>query len=144
MHISKDLDFISINNHFIFVQVEFVVRRLPFGQVFAIQRDVEGQDLGIVLEGNTAEVKDVLPGSLAARYGLKPRAPTCDGMSLCNWVLTEINGRPLNLFFKEGEVKDRLHAVGRDISILVQPYDLIKTIKKQLKSLRGYKEYIVQ
>lgn len=72
------------------------------------------------------------------------KSQTCDGLSLTFWVLTEINGRPLNLFFKENEVRDRLNAVGRDISILVQPSDLIVKLKKQLKSLRGYKDYIVQ
>lgn len=60
------------------------------------------------------------------------------------WVLTEINNRPLNLFFKDNEIKDRLNSVGRDISILVQPSDLITKIKKQLKSIRGYKDFIVQ
>lgn len=124
--------------------VEFVIRRVPCGRVFAIRRDTEGQSLGIVQESNTAEIRDVVPGSPAARHGLVPRAPTCDGLSLTNWVLTEINGRPLNLFFKDGEVRDRLNAVGRDISILVQPADLVKQLKKQLKSIRSYKEYIVQ
>lgn len=125
-------------------QVEFVIRRIPFGRVFAIRRDVEGQSLGITQEGNTAEIRDVMPGGLAACHGLAPRAQTCDGLSLTNWVITEINGRPLNLFFKDGEVRDRLNAVGKDISILVQPFDLIKQLKKQLKALRSYKEYIVQ
>lgn len=72
------------------------------------------------------------------------QAQSCDGLSLTFWVLTEINGRPLNLFFKENEVRDRLSAVGRDISILVQPADLIAKLKKQLKSMRSYKDYIVQ
>lgn len=125
-------------------QVEFVIRRVPFGRVFAIRRDVEGQSLGIIQEGNTAEIRDVTPGGLAACHGLSPRAQTCDGLSLTNWVITEINGRPLNLFFKDGEVRDRLNAVGKEISILVQPFDLIRQLKKQLKALRGYKEYIVQ
>ena len=125
-------------------QVEFVIRRVPFGRVFAIRRDVEGQSLGIVQEGNTAEIRDVAPGGLAACHGLVPRAQTCDGLSLTNWVITEINGRPLNLFFKDGEVRDRLNAVGKEISILVQPFDLIRQLKKQLKALRSYKEYIVQ
>ncbi|XP_021913804.1 uncharacterized protein LOC110826963 isoform X3 [Zootermopsis nevadensis] len=124
--------------------VEFVIRRVPFGRVFAICREVEGQSLGILQEGNTAEIRDVIPGGLAASHGLTPRAQTCDGLSLTNWVITEINGRPLNLFFKDGEVRDRLNAVGKEISILVQPFDLIKQLKKQLKALRGYKEYIVQ
>ncbi|PSN40567.1 hypothetical protein C0J52_10780 [Blattella germanica] len=126
------------------ILVEFVIRRVPFGRVFAIRRDVEGQSLGIAQEGNTAEIRDVVPGGLAACHGLSPRAQTCDGLSLTNWFITEINGRPLNLFFKDGEVRDRLNAVGKEISILVQPFDLVKQLKKQLKGLRSYKEYIVQ
>lgn len=109
-----------------------------------IHRDVDGQFLGIVQEGNTAVIASVQAGSLAARHGLPARARTCDGLSFTNWVLTEINGRPLNLFFKENQVKDRLNSVGRDISILVQPLDLIKQLKKQLKSLKNYKDYILQ
>lgn len=89
-------------------------------------------------------MKEVAPDSPAARGGLPSRAPTCDGLSLTPWVITEINGRPLNLFFKDGEVRDRLNAVGKEISVLVQPFDLIKQIKKQLKTIRGYKQFIVQ
>lgn len=41
------------------------------------------------------------------------------------------------------EIADRLNAVGRDISILIQPMDLVKQLKKSLKALKGYKDYIV-
>lgn len=121
-----------------------MIRRVPFGRVFALRRSSEGEDLGVVLEGNTAEVKDVVAGSIAANSGVSTRSPTVDGLSLTTWVITEVNGRPLNLFFKDGEVKDRLNAVGLDISLLVQPFDLVKQVKKQLKALRSYKDYIVQ
>lgn len=121
-----------------------IVKRVPFGQVFVIHRESEGQSLGIIQEGNTAVIQTVQTDSLAARHGLSAKSKTCDGLSCTNWVLTEINGRPLNLFFKENQVRDRLNSVGRDISILVQPLDLIKQLKKQLKSLRNYKDYILQ
>lgn len=121
-----------------------IIKRVPYGQVYVIRRDIEGQPLGIIQEGNTAVIQTIQPGSLAARHGLPAKAPTCDGLSFTNWVLTEINGRPLNLFFKENQIKDRLNSVGRDISILVQPLDLIKQLKKQLKSIRNYKDYILQ
>lgn len=124
--------------------VELVIRRVPFGRVFAIHREADGQSLGVVQEGNTAEVRDVVPNSPAARAGLAPRAPTCDGLSLTTWTLTEINGRPLNLFFKDGEVRDRLNAVGKEVSVLVQPSDFVRQLKKQLKAIRSYKDYIVQ
>ncbi|XP_042894890.1 uncharacterized protein [Parasteatoda tepidariorum] len=124
--------------------VEFVVRRVPCGKILAIKREYEGQDLGIVREGGTAEVKEVKSNGLASQYGLTAKATSLDGNSLCNWVITEINHRPLNLFFKDNEVHDRLNAVGLDISILVQPVELIKALKKHLKAFRSYKEYLVQ
>lgn len=61
-----------------------------------------------------------------------------------NWYITEINFRPLNLFFKNDEIKTRLNAVGTEISILLQPIDLVKNIRKQLKLIKNYKDYIVQ
>ncbi|XP_065089878.1 uncharacterized protein LOC135711062 [Ochlerotatus camptorhynchus] len=124
--------------------VELIIRRIPFGRVYAIRRELDGQCLGLIRDGNTATIVDVVPNSLAARHGLPPKAQSCDGLSLTFWVLTEINGRPLNLFFKDNEIRDRLNAVGRDISILVQPADLVTKLKKQLKSLRGHKDFIVQ
>ncbi|XP_055640171.1 uncharacterized protein LOC129777736 [Toxorhynchites rutilus septentrionalis] len=124
--------------------VELIIRRIPFGRVYAIRRELEGQCLGLIRDGNTATIVDVVPNSLAARHGLPPKAQSCDSLSLTFWVLTEINGRPLNLFFKDNEIRDRLNAVGRDISILVQPADLVTKLKKQLKSLRGHKDFIVQ
>lgn len=124
--------------------VEFIVNRVPHGCVLAIKRQYDGQDLGLIREGNTAEIKEVKPDGIAFRHGLPAKSPTVDGNGLCNWVLTEINHRPLNLFFKDNEISDRLNAVGRDISILVQPIDLVKQLKKNLKLLRGYKDYIVQ
>ncbi|XP_058813323.1 mucin-2 [Topomyia yanbarensis] len=124
--------------------VELIIRRVPFGRVYAIRRELDGQCLGLIRDGNTATIVDVVPNSLAARHGLPPKTQSCDGLSLTFWVLTEINGRPLNLFFKDNEIRDRLNAVGRDISILVQPADLVTKLKKQLKSLRGHKDFIVQ
>lgn len=117
---------------------------MPHGEVFVIHRESEGQQLGIVQENNTATIEKVQADSLAARHGLTNKAKTCDGTSFTNWVLTEINGRPLNLFYKKNQIRDRLNSVGRDISILVQPLDLIKQLKKQMKNIKNYKEYILQ
>lgn len=124
--------------------IELIVRRVPFGRVYAIRRDLDGQCLGLIRESNTATIVDIIPNGLAARHGLPVKAKTVDGLSLTFYVLTEINGRPLNLFYKDTEIQDRLNAVGRDISILVQPLDLITKLKKQLKAMRGYKDFIVQ
>lgn len=126
------------------------MRRMPFGRVFNLRRESEGQSVGIVTEGNTAEVREVVAGGLAAQQGvpflaISPLSPVSPSSppSPCTWTLTEINGRPLNLCSKEGEARDRLLAVGKAISINIQPTDFVKVLKKQLKSLRGYKDFLL-
>ena len=142
------------------------MRRMPFGRVFNLRRESEGQSVGIVTEGNTAEVREVVAGGVAAQQGVPPLAisplsssslssPSSSSASasasmsismqptMCTWTLTEINGRPLNLCSKEGEARDRLLAVGKAISINIQPTDFVKLLKKQLKNLRGYKDYLL-
>ncbi|ENN74324.1 hypothetical protein HUJ04_012606 [Dendroctonus ponderosae] len=133
-----------LQSHYCGLYVNIIVRRLPHGRVFVIHRETEGQSLGIIQENNTAVIESIQPNSLAARHGLTSKTKSCDGTSFTNWVLTEINGRPLNLFFKKNQIRDRLNSVGRDISVLVQPLDLIKQLKKQMKSLKNYKDYILQ
>lgn len=45
-------------------------------------------------------LRQVVADGLAAKEGLPARAATSDGAGSTSWVLTEINHRPLNLFFK--------------------------------------------
>ncbi|KAK4029858.1 uncharacterized protein LOC116931208 [Daphnia magna] len=134
-------------------QIEFIVRRIPFGRVFHLRREAEGQSLGIVTEaGGGAEIREVVAGGLAAQQGVPPLAmnPLMSSSSAsssspmsCSWTLTEINGRPLNLCSKEGEARDRLNAVGKAVSVLIQPTEFVKLLKKQIKSIRGYKDYLL-
>lgn len=58
---------------FIYFQVEVLLRRIPFGRAYAIRRDREGQCLGLIRDGNTSTIVDVVPNSLAARHGLPPK-----------------------------------------------------------------------
>lgn len=45
------------------LHVEIVIRRLPFAQVFHLKREVEGQPLGIITSGSTAEIREIMPAS---------------------------------------------------------------------------------
>ena len=49
------------------LHTEIIIRRTPFGQVFHLKPDVEGQSLGVVPHANTPELKEVIPGSQAAQ-----------------------------------------------------------------------------
>ncbi|XP_076461879.1 uncharacterized protein LOC143294318 [Babylonia areolata] len=125
--------------------VEMLVKRTPHARVLAIRRVAEGQSIGIKRNGGTAEILYVDPNGLAAENGLPLHAAGVQSSpSRVNWVLTEINSRHLNLFFKDNEIEHRLNAVGREITIVVQPSDYITELKKQLKKIKNYKNYIVQ
>ena len=125
------------------LHVEIIIRRTPFAQVFHLRREVDAQPLGIVTVGNTSEIREILPGSPASTHGMTSKIRSFDGQGLVAWTITEVNGRPLNLFGKDGEAGDRLQSVGRDISVLVQPSDVVGKMRKHLKSFRGHKEYIL-
>ena len=122
--------------------VEIIVRRVPLGRVLCIKRQTEGQDLGLVRDGGTARIIDVVSGGLTDKAGLPKHCQF--GGQTCDWCLTEVNNRALNLFYKSNEIEMRLNAVGKEISILVQPLDYVLRLRKGLKQLKSYKDYIVQ
>lgn len=126
--------------------LEVIVRRIPFGQVFCLKRLFDGEDLGLVRENGTAEITHIIPHSIAANAGLLAKCSFYneDNSTNHNWCFTEINNRPLNLFYKNNEVADRLNAIGKEISIVVQPYQFVRRLRKQLKTFKNYKDYIVQ
>ena len=49
------------------LHTEIIIRRTPFGQVFHLKPEVDGQSLGVVPHANTPELKEVIPGSQAAQ-----------------------------------------------------------------------------
>lgn len=85
--------------------------------VFYLKRDMDGQLLGIALQAGSsscAELKEITPGSPAALTGMTAKIRSFNDSSvLVPWCITEINGRPLNMFAKEGEAMERLQALGK-------------------------------
>ncbi|XP_022654466.1 uncharacterized protein LOC111247610 isoform X2 [Varroa destructor] len=126
--------------------VELTIQRVPYGRALAMRRSFDGENLGLIMENGTNEIHRVLEGGLVHRSGLPLMVPTAldGGMTLTSWWITEVNHRPISLFYKNFEIEPRLRAVGKDISLVVQPSDFIRALKKQLKSMWTYKSYIVQ
>jgi len=125
------------------LSVELVVRRVPLGMVLTLQRPRGGGDVGLIPDANSPGEVIVVSGGVASCSGLPSRTPTMDGLSLTTWSLTEINGRPLNLFCKSADVTTRLNAVGKELSVLAQPTDFVKQLRKQLKNVKSYKDYLL-
>ena len=133
-------------------------QRIPYGKPVMIKRSREGESLGMIREGNTAEIRQIERGGLAEEAGLSTLTPdpiaaaaasggsasSAISSSVCTWTITEINARHLNLFFKDQEIRDRLNAVGREISMVLHPTDFIKALKRGLKKISKHQDYIVQ
>ena len=119
-----------------------IVKRLPHARAITLTRRSEGDDFGLEVNGN-----EVIRVSGAAHtHGLPSYVPAADPSAplgtTVTWSLTEVNGRPLNIF--EGGAQERLGAVGRDISVVLQPTDLVSSLRKRLRAIRNYKNFVVQ
>ena len=47
----------------------FVFRRFPFSQIYLLKPEIEGQSLGILNYNNTPEIREIVPGIVAAAAG---------------------------------------------------------------------------
>lgn len=107
-----------------------------------LTRRSESESFGLEVNGN--EVIQV--ASCVQSLGLPPYSapadPLADTIARMNWTLTEVNNRPLNII--DGNARDRLNAVGRDVSVVLQPSDLVASIKKKLRAVRSYKSFVLQ
>jgi hypothetical protein len=122
-----------------------IVRRLPQATVCLLRRDNnQFETLGIDTAAGTAEISHVDPSGLAAQCGLACWTQRVDGNGECTWWITEVNHRPLNLFYHNNEVKQRLSAAGSQLSIVVQPTPLILEMRRRLKMMSYYKDYLIE
>lgn len=87
------------------MQVELIIRRVPFGRVYAIRREIDGQCLGLIRDGNTATIVDVVPNSLAARHGLPPKVSNvAESILDCIIIITTTRARAWTISFLTGKI----------------------------------------
>jgi hypothetical protein len=124
--------------------VEIVIRRLPLGEIFLIKREFENQCLGLIRDGNS--LLDTIPNSIASRAGISARPSSNDDDSIF-WIISEINFRPLSLIsHKKYDETDLLlnTSAGLETSLLLQPSDFISKLRKDLKAMKNYRDYMLQ
>uniref|UniRef100_A0A914WN54 Uncharacterized protein n=2 Tax=Plectus sambesii TaxID=2011161 RepID=A0A914WN54_9BILA len=96
--------------------ITFDMHRLPNGRVHFITKR-PNEHLGIVFAKGKNKVNSVEAGSAAAEAGLEASMKCFfDSTKTCPAVLTEVNGRPLNLFAKNNDLNERLAAIGDEIT----------------------------
>lgn len=122
--------------------VEITIRRLPLAGIFLIRREFEGQCLGIIRDGSSPAIVEVIPNSISSH--IPPRPISRDEDS--TWIITQINFRNLSLIChkKYDETELLLNSSGLEMSLLLQPSDFVAKIKKELKAMRNYRDYTLQ
>ncbi|KRY32971.1 Golgin subfamily A member 4 [Trichinella spiralis] len=125
-------------------QCEILLKRMPMAKVFLFKRFCDGEDVGLVLKNGKNEIVNVVQDSAAWRAGFRAKTESKLHPHLeTTWYITEINGRPINVFLKNGECKQRLSAIGREISVVVQRTDFIKAVKHHMTLKKHYRNFIV-
>ncbi|CDW57660.1 hypothetical protein TTRE_0000595301 [Trichuris trichiura] len=123
---------------------EVVLKRMPMAKVFLFKRSHDGECVGLTTRKGKNEVEAVREGSLAWRAGFRVKTISSINPDMeTTWYVTEVNSRPVSMFSKNGECKQRLTAIGRELSIVVQPTDFVKLLKRQMKSMKRYRDFIV-
>ncbi|KFD53469.1 hypothetical protein M513_05733 [Trichuris suis] len=123
---------------------EVVLKRMPMAKVFLFKRSHDGECVGLTMRKGKNEVEGVREGSLAWRAGFRVKTISSINPDMeTTWYITEVNNRPVSVFSKNGECKQRLTAIGRELSIVVQPTDFVKLLKRQMKCMKRYRDFIV-
>lgn len=122
--------------------VEVTIRRLPLAGIFLIKREFEGQCLGIIRDSSTPAIVEIIPNSISSHIPPRPISKDEDS----TWIITQINFRNLSLIShkKYDETELLLNSSGLEMSLLLQPSDLIAKIKKELKAMKNYRDYTLQ
>lgn len=122
--------------------VEVTIRRLPLAGIFLIRREFEGQCLGIIRDGTTPAIVEIIPNSISSHIPPRPISQDEDS----TWIITQINFRNLSLIChkKYDETELLLNSSGLEMSLLLQPSDFIAKIKKELKAIKNYRDYTLQ
>ncbi|KFD48386.1 hypothetical protein M513_10738 [Trichuris suis] len=117
---------------------------MPMAKVFLFKRSHDGECVGLTMRKGKNEVEGVREGSLAWRAGFRVKTISSINPDMeTTWYITEVNNRPVSVFSKNGECKQRLTAIGRELSIVVQPTDFVKLLKRQMKCMKRYRDFIV-
>lgn len=122
--------------------VEVTIRRLPLAGIFLVRREFEGQCLGIIRDGQTPAIVEIIPNSVSSHIPPRPISQDEDS----TWIITQINFRNLSLIChkKYDETELLLNSSGLEMSLLLQPSAFIAKMKKELKAMKNYRDYLLQ
>ncbi|VDN07708.1 unnamed protein product [Thelazia callipaeda] len=124
--------------------VNVIVQRVPHGSIYTLQKMEENFDAGFILDKYKSKLLGVLEGSSAWEAGVRSSVSAVTQNGTTSACITHINNSTLNLFSRNNDVSkiiDELPLLSA-FTIIVQPYDFIKFLKKNLKKLKNANDFV--
>ncbi|VDN19497.1 unnamed protein product [Gongylonema pulchrum] len=124
--------------------VNLTIHEVPYGKVYKLQKMGDKFDAGLILHKHKIRLADVLEGSLVWNVGIRATVPAVTHSGSAPACITCINGQALNLFSKNDEILKRIDSLpnSTSFSVIVQPYDFVKLLKKNLQKMKNFDEFL--
>lgn len=123
--------------------VNLSIRRIPYGTEYTLIKTSRNYDLGIILRKHKNKLESVREGSAAFQAGVRAHIIGMHG-AISSACVTHFNGRPLSLFSKNDELLNLIETVPlmSEFTLIIQPYDFMKEIKREIKKMKNYGAFI--
>ncbi|XP_062515577.1 uncharacterized protein LOC134191034 [Corticium candelabrum] len=122
--------------------VRFTIKQTPYALDVQLQKRSLSEPLGIGIEKN--KLIDIVPGGIASQCGLSLKALGVLGKPV-HWIISAVNGRQVPLAgIKTDETMKRVHSAGMDVTLTLQPADFWRILKKKLKSIKNWEDYMAK
>ncbi|VDM38876.1 unnamed protein product [Toxocara canis] len=123
--------------------VNLLIRQVPYGTEYTFTKTCRNYDFGVVLHKHKNKLEEVRGGSPAFQAGIRAHIVGMNG-TLTSACVTHFDGRPLSLFSRNDELLNLIGMVPfmSKFTLIIQPYDFMKEIKREIKKMKNYGVFV--
>uniref|UniRef100_A0A0R3RWS7 PH domain-containing protein n=1 Tax=Elaeophora elaphi TaxID=1147741 RepID=A0A0R3RWS7_9BILA len=125
------------------LSVNIAIQRVPHGTIYTLKKTKQKYDAGLILDKRKIKLADVLEGSPAWEAGIRASVPAITRTGTTSACITCVNNYALNIFSEDDEVLKQIDTLPLSVfTLMVQPYDFVKLLKRSLKKLKNVYEFV--
>ncbi|KAL3982663.1 hypothetical protein ACH3XW_48025 [Acanthocheilonema viteae] len=123
--------------------VNITIQRVPHGTIHTLQKTKQKFDAGLILDKRKIKLADVLEGSPAWEAGIRALVPAVTRTGATPACITCVGKHALNMFSEDDEVFKQIDTLPLSVfTLIVQPYDFVKLLKRSLKKLKNVDDFV--
>ncbi|CAG9535481.1 unnamed protein product [Cercopithifilaria johnstoni] len=125
------------------LSVNIAIQRVPHGTIYILQKTKQKFDTGLILDKHRIKLADVLEGSPAWKAGIRASVPAVTRTGTTPACITCVDKHALNIFSEDDEVFKQIDTLPLSVfTVMVQPYDFVKLMKRSLKKLKNVNDFV--